>query len=254
MSTPTHTTASGLITPRAKSVPMVKFIKDYKVMATGNVRTPARIGARAAAAGWKEYISKIGGYRSNGGGYCDHPSGQAIDIMKKGGCNDANVDEFWEMANFFRKWADEYLINYMIFRQQMWRIYQPSWGWKDMGGRGDCNANHMNHIHISFVGGPCAVGGGGYTHKTGVKTLKRPIPPPVAARKFSPDYITLLGKDSQGSTLKDKDKPDATPKEKDKLVVSGLPSGKFTMVMMRNEKLGEPLQLGAGLDDDASDA
>ncbi|MDZ7578564.1 MAG: NlpC/P60 family protein [Candidatus Nanopelagicales bacterium] len=111
---------------------------------------------RCVAAIWSQ-ITTIGGWRPSDP-YPDHPSGHAVDIMMPGGCSTdpANVAIGNAISMFFMKHAKRFGINYIIWHQKIWTSSQPITQpaqWRGMGGRGNCTANHMDHVHIT-VGNP----------------------------------------------------------------------------------------------------
>lgn len=77
----------------------------------------------------------------------DHPSGFALDFMVGRSLGD-------RIANyFFANWG-RLATKYIIWLQ---RIASSPWAWRGMADRGSPTANHMDHVHASFLGGP---GGG----------------------------------------------------------------------------------------------
>lgn len=74
----------------------------------------------------------------------DHPAGLALDFMSMG--NMALGDR---TANFIAaNWGD-LAIKYQIWRQ---RIASSPGAWRQMENRGSPTANHMDHVHASFLG------------------------------------------------------------------------------------------------------
>ena len=139
--------------------------------------------ADCVAAGWPE-IDVIGGWRPDDP-YPDHPSGQAVDIMMPQGCadTDGRRELGGEIAAFLVKYADEYRIKYLIWRQRIWTIQEgpkPWTEWRGMGDRGSCTANHEDHVHVSTdqVGGDRSLGGFSYDYQT-PDDGTRPCPPRV---------------------------------------------------------------------------
>lgn len=90
----------------------------------------------------------IGGYREDA--LNDHPSGQALDIMMRGGAHDeADVIDGHQIAAFLMINARELGVKYMVWRQQIW---YPGREWRLMNDRADWTQNHMDHIHVLVDG------------------------------------------------------------------------------------------------------
>lgn len=103
------------------------------------------VEAAAEILGAKFGIGTIGGYRSSSSTpNSDHPKGLALDFM----CNKSQGDR---LAAFAVAHKRELNITYVIWRQ---RIHGSSGGWKGMEDRGNPTANHMDHVHISFMAKP----------------------------------------------------------------------------------------------------
>ena len=84
-------------------------------------------------------VSDIGGAAGRAGGG-DHPAGLALDFMVDTATGNALAD--YVLAN--RK---AFGVTYVIWRQ---RINDGS-GFKPMEDRGSPTANHMDHVHVSFL-------------------------------------------------------------------------------------------------------
>lgn len=80
----------------------------------------------------------------------DHPSGFALDFMTLGNRGLGN-----RVAGFLTANWQRLAIKYLIWLQ---RIASSPGAWRGMADRGSPTANHMDHVHASFLGGP---GGGG---------------------------------------------------------------------------------------------
>lgn len=89
-------------------------------------------------------ISNIGGYRG-GGGAMDHGTGQALDVMVMSNKAAGDAIAAWALAN-----GSALRVKYVIWYQ---RIAYPGRAWRGMSNRGGATANHMDHVHISFVSG-----------------------------------------------------------------------------------------------------
>ena len=110
---------------------------------------------RTVAAGWPQ-IGVVGGWRPTDP-YPDHPSGRAVDIMIPNYRWQWGVELGDEIATYFMNNADRYGIDYMIWRQRIWRAGseepKPIEAWRQMSNRGGDTANHLDHIHISVTTG-----------------------------------------------------------------------------------------------------
>ncbi len=90
----------------------------------------------------------IGGYRQDP--IPDHPSGQALDIMMRGGAHDEkDVIDGHQIAAFLMINARELGVKYMVWRQYIW---YPGREWRLMNDRGDWTQNHKDHIHVLVDG------------------------------------------------------------------------------------------------------
>ncbi|MEL4356803.1 MULTISPECIES: SH3 domain-containing protein [unclassified Luteococcus] len=139
---------SAKVTPkRAKVTP-----KRAKVTSSAarNVSMPRGVNAngyRVATAVRNNFpqIAVIGGYRPGDGG--DHGSGRAVDIMIPNyRYNNALGDQ---IAAYLRANASRLGISYVIWDQHIWSVQRSGEGWRAMSNRGDDNANHKNHVHVS---------------------------------------------------------------------------------------------------------
>ena len=138
--------------------------------------------ADCVAAGWPEIKDMSPSWRPSDP-YPDHPSGQAVDIMMPQGCadTDGKRELGGQIAAFLVKYADEYRVKYLIWRQRIWRITEgpkPWDQWEVMGNRGGCTANHEDHVHVTVDGPDPAPGGFTYEYKT-PDTGTRPCPPRI---------------------------------------------------------------------------
>lgn len=78
----------------------------------------------------------------------DHPKGLALDFMTYNDVGKGNA-----LAGFLsspQNWQ-HFAVKYIIWRQQ---IANSPGAWKGMANRGSPTANHMDHPHVSFQGGP----------------------------------------------------------------------------------------------------
>lgn len=85
-------------------------------------------------------ITRYGGVAGRG----DHATGQALDIM-------VSSDLGNEIAAFLQENRAELGIEYLIWRQRIWRP-STSDSWRSMSDRGSATANHMDHVHVTTYG------------------------------------------------------------------------------------------------------
>ena len=85
----------------------------------------------------------IGGTRASAADPGGHPSGLALDYM----CNPTLGDAI--VAYHVAHW-DELGVEYIIWQQRM--LSSPGGSWKGMENRGSATANHMDHVHVNYVG------------------------------------------------------------------------------------------------------
>ncbi|MFC7959127.1 peptidoglycan DD-metalloendopeptidase family protein [Rhodococcoides kroppenstedtii] len=101
-------------------------------------------------------ITRIGGWRADGGGFDDHPSGRAVDVMIDNWSTEEGKALGDQVKDYL--WANREVlqIEYMIWRQQ----YIPTSGEPSvMEDRGSPTQNHFDHVHVTVVGhGPPAPG------------------------------------------------------------------------------------------------
>ncbi|MFZ0158646.1 MAG: SH3 domain-containing protein [Kineosporiaceae bacterium] len=100
----------------------------------------ARSVYRAVCAALGDSVSSFGGYRAGDGG--DHGSGRAVDIMVSG-------EPGWDVARYVQAHARELGVTYVIYRQQIWLVGNPTSQWEAMEDRGSRTANHYDHVHVS---------------------------------------------------------------------------------------------------------
>lgn len=120
-------------------------------------KTPAEIGSEDqlqvdAVRGMRTVVEQfpevtsIGGWREDGGGSSDHPSGRAIDAMVP--MDDAGKELGDRIADYFIDNADDLNVVSLIWQQRYWEGGE----WSDMADQGDPTENHMDHVHVSFQG------------------------------------------------------------------------------------------------------
>jgi len=94
---------------------------------------------RAVCAKFPSIVS-YGGLAGRG----EHGTGQALDIM-------ISSDLGNEVAAFLQENRAELGIEYLIWRQRIWRP-ATSGSWRGMSDRGGATANHMDHVHVTTYG------------------------------------------------------------------------------------------------------
>lgn len=114
------------------------------------------VAKAAGIIGPKFGVNSILGVGSRGN-VSDHPKGLALDFMCSKSAGDGIAA--YAVANHA-----SLNITYVIWRQRIWSINNP--GWRSMEDRGSPTANHMDHVHISFLASPSNgdfsdMGGGG---------------------------------------------------------------------------------------------
>jgi hypothetical protein len=85
-------------------------------------------------------ITTYGGIAGRG----EHGTGQALDIM-------ISSDLGNEVAAYLQEHRAELGIEYLIWRQRIWRP-ATSGAWRGMSDRGGATANHMDHVHVTTYG------------------------------------------------------------------------------------------------------
>ena len=95
-------------------------------------------------------LDTLGGWRADGGGFNDHPSGQAVDAMIPDYNSGTGVATGDAVLDYVMANADFFHVDYAIWRQ----TYYPAGGTPNkMEDRGSDNENHFNHVHITVKGG-----------------------------------------------------------------------------------------------------
>ena len=137
-------------------VPTAKDCPASPIFAEARMQPTAILAGRCAARLWPE-LPVIGGWRPSDP-YPDHPSGRALDLMLPDGCSmePANAGIGDAMATFFMRNAKALKVQYIIWEQRIWNAEtenpKPLNDWRMMGSRGSCTANHIDHVHVSFIG------------------------------------------------------------------------------------------------------
>ena len=102
---------------------------------------PSAIVARRLIHKYWPEIAEIGGYRADGGGFNDHPSGLALDIMT------TDVPLGTTIKDWLHQNASPLALDYTIWQQR----YEPVDGAGNlMEDRGSPTQNHMDHVHALF--------------------------------------------------------------------------------------------------------
>ena len=124
---------------------------------TGSVGSAGSIGNRYSLGAVKPWVAKAAGLIGPKfgvktilgvgarGNVSDHPKGLALDFM----CSKSTGDSLSAFAVANHKALN---ITYVIWRQRIWSINHP--GWRAMEDRGSPTANHMDHVHVSFLASP----------------------------------------------------------------------------------------------------
>lgn len=74
----------------------------------------------------------------------EHATGHALDIM-------LGPDLGYDVADFLQANRAELGIEYLIYRQRIWRPATSN-SWRGMSDRGSDTANHMDHVHVTTYG------------------------------------------------------------------------------------------------------
>ncbi len=85
-------------------------------------------------------VTAYGGLAGRG----EHATGQALDIM-------ISPVVGTQIADYLMKNRAELGIEYLIWRQRIWRP-STSGAWRGMSDRGGATANHMDHVHVTTYG------------------------------------------------------------------------------------------------------
>jgi hypothetical protein len=87
----------------------------------------------------------LGGTRASATDPHGHPSGLALDymVMSDSALGDAIVQ-------YHRDHWDELGVEYLIWQQRY--LGSPGGSWEPMSDRGSATANHMDHVHVNYVG------------------------------------------------------------------------------------------------------
>lgn len=103
----------------------------------------------------------------------DHPLGLALDFMVGG-----NRAQGEAIAIYCQTNAAALGIKYIIWYQKIWSAERASDGWRPMENRGSITANHMDHVHVSFLSSGSGVPGNGGNAIT------------ISAPDLTPDWLS----------------------------------------------------------------
>ncbi len=98
----------------------------------------AMVVYRAVMARWD--VKNVGGWRAHS--LSVHQFGRAIDFMTY-----SNTSQGYAIRDFLVAHAKEFGVDHIIYRQQIWTPYRPTW--RHMADRGSATANHMDHVHVA---------------------------------------------------------------------------------------------------------
>lgn len=98
----------------------------------------AMVVYRAVMSRWA--VPSVGGWRAHS--LSVHQYGRAIDFMTY---HDTKMG--YAIRDFLVAHAKEFGVDHIIYRQQIWTPYHPSW--RHMADRGSPTANHMDHVHVA---------------------------------------------------------------------------------------------------------
>ena len=94
-------------------------------------------------------IKHIGGWRSWSFYSSDHRNGRAVDFMIPSYRAGKGKKLGHALAKYLVANRSSLHVSYVIWRQRIWT--RASKKWRHMPNRGSANANHMNHVHVSFT-------------------------------------------------------------------------------------------------------
>jgi hypothetical protein len=87
----------------------------------------------------------LGGTRSSATDPHGHPSGLALDYMV---LSDSSLGD--AIVQYHRDHWSELGVEYLIWQQRY--LASPGGSWEPMSDRGSATANHMDHVHVNYVG------------------------------------------------------------------------------------------------------
>ncbi|MFI8774011.1 transglycosylase [Gordonia sp. CNJ-863] len=104
--------------------------------------------ARAIAAKFPQ-IQTIGGWRADGGGFNDHPSGRAVDVMIPNYTSAQGIALGNAVNKYILDNKKHFKLEYTIWRQTYYPVVGKS---NVMNDRGDPTQNHFDHVHATVEG------------------------------------------------------------------------------------------------------
>jgi hypothetical protein len=87
----------------------------------------------------------LGGTRASATDPHGHPSGLALDYMV---LSDSALGD--AIVQYHRDHWAELGVEYLIWQQRY--LGSPDGSWEPMSDRGSATANHMDHVHVNYVG------------------------------------------------------------------------------------------------------
>lgn len=183
----------------------------------------------AVAYHFGDRLETIGGWRADGGGFNDHPSGRALDIMIPNYSSPESVKLGTDINDFVLANAEKFGLEYTIWRQH----YNPATGTgNQMDDRGSDTQNHFDHVHVTLIGDAA---------KTELKTV---IPDGNGAAGGSGGG---QGKDRAGSAAGEKDSSQReVGEEKDLFDDSGLDKSGALAGLTKNQIRNASMVVGKG--------
>jgi hypothetical protein len=112
----------------------------------GNVRPQVQAAANAVVSNVPGVAGlTLGGTRSSATDPHGHPSGLALDYMV---LSDSSLGD--AIVQYHRDHWSELGVEYLIWQQRY--LGSPGGSWEPMSDRGSPTANHMDHVHVNYVG------------------------------------------------------------------------------------------------------
>lgn len=127
--------------PTIKQVVDANSPAPKRKVASGSVlglQPEAMVVYRAVMERWA--VKSVGGYRATS--LSVHQFGRAIDFMTF-----SNNSQGYAIRDFLVAHAKEFGIDHIIYMQQIWTPYRPTW--RHMADRGSATANHLDHVHVA---------------------------------------------------------------------------------------------------------
>jgi hypothetical protein len=136
--------------PAAKSAASAGAVSATAVARITNSSGPVKPQVQAAANAVVSHVPgadgiTLGGTRPSATDPAGHPSGLALDYMVLS--NDALGDA---IAQYHIDHWSELGVKYVIWQQRM--LSSPTGSWQLMEDRGSPTENHMDHVHVNYLG------------------------------------------------------------------------------------------------------